>query len=357
MRARVPRSSRRVVAVVCFGLIASGCGDSHGGPCAPMDAAEGDPCGPTEDPAVRYRWDGDGCARVLWCDCDGDDCAALYDSEAACFAAYAACRDAAPGMDAGGPERDAGGPRDDAGGSGDDAGAAPDGGDPGGDGGSPSDAGGACAAMDAMEGEPCGPTEDPAVRWRWDGEACVTAAWCDCVGADCGELFDAEAACETAFAACLEGGCATDDDCEAGAEWCEGGRCVECDNDGLACRLACPEGWSLYRRNGCSPCACAPDNECVRDADCAGTGGGTPKCYAGAFCWDWCPENDPSCCFGNVCDAAGCEPPPPVGCDTRGCPLGQTCRRDMGCASSSCGCGDGGWFCTDDCGGGVCVAE
>jgi len=78
-------------------------------------------------------------------------------------------------------------------------------------------------------------------------------------------------------------------------------------------------------------------------------------CYAGAFCWDWCPPDDPSCCFGNICTGAGCTGSPPVGCVRRGCPSGQTCEMS-GCVSSSCFCGgSSGWGCTDDCGGGTCV--
>src|SRR5690606_26662498 len=141
-----------------------------------------------------------------------------------------------------------------------------------------------------------------------------------------------------------------------GAEWCVEGRCVPCDNSGIACRIACPAGWSLYQRNGCTPCACAPDNECASDADCASVGPTAARCYAGAFCWDWCPPGDPSCCFGNLCGAAGCPAPPPVGCMRRGCPEGQTCEATTGCAPSVCTCdGSTGWSCTDDCSGGTCV--
>ncbi|MDQ3037387.1 MAG: hypothetical protein M3Y87_33640, partial [Myxococcota bacterium] len=212
-----------------------------------------------------------------------------------------------------------------------------------------------CDAMDVREGRACGPTERPALRWHWDGAACVSAAWCDCVGADCDGRFGAESECRRAHATCSSGGaCASDDECAAGVEWCEGGRCVECDNSGLACRISCPEGWSIYERNGCHPCACAPVNDCVQDADC----GGASECYAGAHCWDWCPEGDASCCFGNVCSTRGCPAPPPVGCTVRGCAVGESCETEMGCAPSSCSCGAGGaWACTRDCGGGVCVAR
>lgn len=218
---------------------------------------------------------------------------------------------------------------------------------------------GMCEPMDVMEGTPCGPTERPARRFTWNGTSCVAVSWCRCEGTDCGGLFDDERACRAAYASCLGGGgCSTDADCPSGSEWCEGGRCVPCDNSGLVCLIACPSGWSTYMRNGCSPCECAPRNDCTSDGECVGTGGGAQRCYAGAFCWDWCPPGDPTCCFGNLCGAAGCTPPPPLGCTRRGCPLGQRCDTTMGCTPSGCGCDPtSGWFCTDDCGGGVCVPE
>ncbi len=151
------------------------------------------------------------------------------------------------------------------------------------------------------------------------------------------------------------GSCSTDRDCAFGAEWCIGGSCVACDNSGVACDILCRAGWSTYSRHGCWPCDCAPVNACGEDGDC----GPGQRCYAGAFCWDWCPPGDPSCCHGNLCSAAGCTPPPPAGCMTRGCPQGQTCEP-TGCSSSACSCsagaGGAGWICTRDCGGGTCVS-
>jgi hypothetical protein len=147
--------------------------------------------------------------------------------------------------------------------------------------------------------------------------------------------------------------CDNDGDCTSGEEWCEGGFCVPCDNSGLACDIMCTDGWSTYSRNGCSPCECAPVNDCTADGDCTSSGSDPMKCYAGAFCWDWCPEGDPSCCFGNICSPAGCTEPPPTGCFTRGCPEGQSCEH-TGCAPSGCGCSGGSWACDADCGGGTC---
>jgi hypothetical protein len=150
------------------------------------------------------------------------------------------------------------------------------------------------------------------------------------------------------------GSCMRDDDCVFGAEWCVDGTCVACDNTGTACDLACGLGWDFPTRHGCTPCRCAPSNACTLDADC----GSGLVCIAGAWCWEGClPTGDPRCCQGNVCAGESCPTPPPHGCRTRGCPMGQDCRTDMGCAPSNCGCGAGdpGWICTADCGGGVCV--
>ncbi|MBX3273385.1 MAG: hypothetical protein KF729_24190 [Sandaracinaceae bacterium] len=212
---------------------------------------------------------------------------------------------------------------------------------------------GACAPMDAMEGTPCGPTERPFPRYRWTGTTCELAAWCRCLGPDCDALFNSEAECRRAYDACLAP-CRTDADCARGAQWCEEGRCVECDNSGLVCLIRCPHGWTTYQRNGCSPCECAPANDCEADRDC----GAREHCYAGAFCW--CPGGgrSPECCRGNVCAIAGCPEPPPTGCVTRGCPRGEACVVDASaCAPSGCTCsGAGAWSCTRDCGGGTCVA-
>ena len=49
----------------------------------------------------------------------------------------------------------------------------------------------------------------------------------------------------------------------------------------------------------------------------------------------------------------------PVGCAKTGCPSGQKCDTNVGCAPSACGCDPmtGLWICTADCGGGTCVSE
>lgn len=145
--------------------------------------------------------------------------------------------------------------------------------------------------------------------------------------------------------------CSKDDECELGAQWCVDGYCVPCDNTGMLCDIACIRGWDLYVRHGCTPCECAPPNACAKDDECEGD---SMKCYAGAFCWDWCVPPDPSCCMGNICSQDGCSEPPPVGCFTRGCPIGKECVAE-GCTPSTCFCSGEYWGCTEDCGGGTCI--
>lgn len=146
------------------------------------------------------------------------------------------------------------------------------------------------------------------------------------------------------------GACTRDSECSSGTEWCVEGACVPCDNSAFACDILCGHGWSLYTRNDCHPCACAPANECASDAECAPG----EKCAAGAFCW--CSAADASCCQGNICVPEACDPPPPVGCVARGCPVGEECNTTAGCASSGCACdtSSGTWGCLPDCGGGIC---
>jgi hypothetical protein len=148
-----------------------------------------------------------------------------------------------------------------------------------------------------------------------------------------------------------DGPCERDTDCAAGLQWCEDGVCVDCDNSGLFCDLACESGYEPYERNGCHPCDCAPVNECVADADCPGIGGGTAQCYAGHQCWYGC-EDDPSCCRGNWCDAPGCTEPTEwrTGCCLWGCP-GEGFCTFADCAACDPSCEGGEWVgLTEACG-------
>jgi hypothetical protein len=174
-----------------------------------------------------------------------------------------------------------------------------------------------------------------------------------CIEADVESYCDASGACLPGVPMCGDP-CSNDADCGYGVEWCVQGACVPCNNSGAACDIACGDGWAPYERNGCDACACAPVNECIMDGHCPAPSGALPACYAGAFCWDWCPPGDPTCCYGNTCGEAGCPSSSPAGCFTTGCSSGETCSA-TGCAPSACACNNGSWACTADCAGGVCL--
>ncbi|MEC9071635.1 MAG: hypothetical protein VX938_04610 [Myxococcota bacterium] len=53
--------------------------------------------------------------------------------------------------------------------------------------------------------------------------------------------------------------------------------------------------------------------------------------------------------------AIPCEGDNPAGCAQTGCPDGTVCKVGDACIPSACFCDDGGWTCTEDCGGGACV--
>ncbi|MBX3272143.1 MAG: hypothetical protein KF729_17895 [Sandaracinaceae bacterium] len=306
--------------VMALGL--AGCPGSHGASDAgARDGAVGrDAGGPASGGCVAYDahgegacrlllgfgWDGVACASIGGCECVGRDCGALFGELDACERAHAGCA--------------------------------------------------RCERMDVREEGGC----EPVRGFFWDGADCRLLSGCSCVGRDCARVFPTDDACRAAYRACLAPSpvCRTDRDCPS-REWCVEGACVPCDDSGTRCDILCPSGWGLYERNGCTPCECAPPNECVSDADCP-FGALERRCMAGAFCALGCTPGDPSCCFGNLCVASGCESTsPPHGCLARGCPRGAVCELDVGCAPSSCGCSSAseGWFCTDDCGGGTCVAS
>ena len=150
--------------------------------------------------------------------------------------------------------------------------------------------------------------------------------------------------------------CANDSGCPEGAQWCVGNVCVDCDNSGEVWDLACEEGTSMVSRNGCTPCACYPDNECVADDEC-----GDGVCQAGETCMEGCRVGDTSCCYGNVCltDGTGCGDAPETGCfEHEECGDGEACvpRETFECVPSTCTCDEatGTWGCSGDCAPGSC---
>lgn len=101
--------------------------------------------------------------------------------------------------------------------------------------------------------------------------------------------------------------CSSDSDCQAGKEWCEGGRCVPCDNTGATCGIRCP---MVPPRNGCQPCECVSYRACTGHADCNTEAG--EVCDL-SECLSCCPDAGPDepcilLCCGRCTAGSGGEP-------------------------------------------------
>ena len=187
---------------------------------------------------------------------------------------------------------------------------------------------------DATDGGSCPPA------WPEPGASCVGDMYCE-YGSEtcCGETHPSFVcrcsggvfgcyytdACMGAPFTCS---CDTDADCPAGVAWCEGGRCVPCDNSGLDCGIYCPDGF-VPPRNGCQPCACNPPA-------CSTVGEGYCTCDAG------CGEPGLLCevglgrCIRDLCAVIDCALPcdPLRGCIDFECSTAADCKLIY----SSCSC-------------------
>ncbi|MBU6160146.1 MAG: hypothetical protein KGO50_03425 [Myxococcales bacterium] len=193
----------------------------------------------------------------------------------------------------------------------------------------------------------CAPNEACEVTDTCTPSSCFcdaeSGAWVcteDCGGGQC-RVVESEA-------------CSTDADCAFGS-LCEADVCVACEP--IACAIECAPGFELVGRNGCQLCECEPVRECESSAECSDGG----VCVGTGLCTDLCIAGDPACCEASYCEGGACEGPSPAGCRSTGCGDGELCVTEgeaAGCVSSSCSCdpGSGTWSCTDDCGGGTCVA-
>lgn len=113
-----------------------------------------------------------------------------------------------------------------------------------------------CPAQDAAGEGPC----DLFLGYRWDGQRCESLSGCDCVGADCGDLFPTITECQRAFCRCA---CEPQDAeatglCEAILGWAwDGARChqlVGCSCVGEDCgELFASESECLFHHEAC-PC-------------------------------------------------------------------------------------------------------
>lgn len=160
-------------------------------------------------------------------------------------------------------------------------------------------------------------------------------------------------------AGCIVNGCPTDSYCDTSVG-CTSSDCT-CDSFGWACTDDCGGGTCVPAGGPCgeNPAGCAyegcPTGEiCDTTLGCLSSG-----CSCDPESGTWACDAD---CGGGYCvpDPTGCAGPNPAGCMGTACPIGQVCTQTSGlCVPSSCACDSqsGMWFCTDDCGGGICVDE
>ena len=120
-------------------------------------------------------------------------------------------------------------------------------------------------------------------------------------------------------------GCTTDADCRYGAEWCEDGACVACDNSGVFCDLYCKNGM-IDRRNGCQPCICRRDYvPCLSDEAC-----GDGQICDRSECLSCCPGSTGACilaCCGKCVDKLG---------GFCGWSSNASCASDADCMTGGC---------------------
>lgn len=231
------------------------------------------------DAVLGWSFDGDRCVMQSGCECTGADCDSLFASEAACELTYAECLEPVPGP---------------------------------------------CDAQDARGQGAC----RAILGVIWDGRQCATIGGCECVGADCGELFASTDECELVYAACGPDRCAEqelpNDDCDGppqsfGWRW-DGG--------------ACEEVW----RCGCSGASC--DALYANERECAGAYGSCPAAATNCDPNDtFCRAFPPVCrdgevpsvidsCWGPCVPFAECGPIA-CGSDLRECPARLRCSDGM----------------------------
>ncbi|MBX3274628.1 MAG: hypothetical protein KF729_30460 [Sandaracinaceae bacterium] len=225
------------------------------GACEPQDARGDGLC----RLALGWVFDGAHCTVASGCECLGADCDALFETEDACLRAYGACVTPEPG---------------------------------------------ACEPQDARGDGLC----RLALGWVFDGARCAVASGCECLGADCDALFETEDACLRTYGACVTpepGGCEPQDArgdglCRLylGAAW-DGTQCVSlggCECVGADCGAlfesveACARAYA-----GCASCA----EQELPLGDCRGP--------TRSYGWRWtggaCEEVVRCSCDGASCDA------------------------------------------------------
>jgi hypothetical protein len=291
------------------------CGDGHGSLgdcyrryfgcksiCEPMDIRPvGDPC---RRPA-RYYWDGRACQGFHHCECEGEDCERLYDTQDACEAAVLGC----PAT---------------------------------------------CAPMRVAGAGPC----DAVLGWYWDGFRCAEISGCECEGDDCARLFESAGACRIARQDCPPA-CAPMEvaglgDCEVvlGHYW-DGGDCralsaCECEGPDCARLTALDVCLAAHERcpEPCKPMHAAGAGACEAIRGYAWDG---RQCLAIVGCE--CKGEDCGRLFESLAEcrqvSAGCEPlcAPMDARGTGACRLllgwawdGGECRPLSGCECEGADC-------------------
>jgi hypothetical protein len=134
--------------------------------CEPMDAKGQGAC----FCLVGYAWNGITCTEITGCECVGDDCPHLFKDQQACKSAHTSCV---------------------------------------GDGGLVVPCGskflakhGKCDPMDAKGDGQC----DCMIGYAWNGTKCDAITGCECIGADCWDLFTDLDACKADHASCSDAG-------------------------------------------------------------------------------------------------------------------------------------------------------
>ena len=138
--------------------------------CAKMDVRGNDDCFCT---SMGWAWDGTTCVQLDagHCNCVGEDCDKLTDTEQACLANHVACSPSEKSISCGDSALFEG-------------------------------AHTACPAMDVRGDGMCNCTS---MGWTWNGSVCVQmkAGYCKCLGDDCDKLSATEQDCLSSHASCL----------------------------------------------------------------------------------------------------------------------------------------------------------
>lgn len=181
------------------------------------------------DAIVGVAWNGASCVTISGCSCEGADCSQLHESIEQCEMTQARCGQTSM-----------------------------------------------CSAWEATGTGDC----PGFFGYTWNGTSCAGISGCDCVGRDCGRLFDSQETCEASQQECLQQDCRPQDArgegaCRAsvGIFW-DGVECQEkwgCSCAGADCSRAFDsvEQCQAAHRT-CEPQGCNRNEECAPHAYCTG---------------------------------------------------------------------------------------